>query len=876
MATEIRASGPLLERERFLEELDGWLGEVDQGRGRLVLVAGEAGIGKTALVRSFAEERAGAARLLWGACDSLRTPRPLGPLLDIAAATGGSLEELVERGGKPHAVFTTLLGELQACRPTIAVFEDLHWADEATLDVLRLLGRRAEATRALVLATYRDDELERDHPLRVAVGELGGAEGVRRLELPPLSADAVAELAAPHAVDPGELYRLTGGNPFFVTEALAASGPSVPPTVRDAVLARASRLSPPAQALLEAVAIVPPRCELWLLEALVREELGHLDEALASGMLRSEDQAIAFRHELGRLALEEAIGPHRRLALHREALGALRDPPSGIPDPARLAHHAEAAGDGDAVLEHGPVAAERAASLGAHREAAAQYGLVLRFAGSMFAEKEAELLEHRSHECFLTDQFDEAIDSLEQAISIYRELGERRREGSALSSRSQVLGKIGRFDEAEQAADEAMAVLEPLGAGRELAWAYSTLSQLRMYAGDADGAVSWGNRALELAEGIGDTEIVVHTLNNIGSLAGWSWPDPDYTAKLERSLDLALGARLDDHAGRAFSNLAEVALCLRQYDLADKYVEDGLNYCSEHGLDLYRGYLLATRAWSELDQGNWGDAADTATLVLRSSHDSTLRRLMALRIIGLLRARRGDPGVWEALDEALALAEGAREELQRIAPVATARAEAAWLEGRPDLIAVETEDALELAMRRRAPWVIGELAYWRWRAGLLEEAPADATEPYSLQIAGEWEQAAQLWVEIGCPYNAAIALAEADESHILERALAELHRLGATAASRIVARSLRDRGARGIPRGPRPATRANPAGLTSRELEVLELVAEGLRNSQIADRLFVSERTVDHHVSAILRKLDVRSRAEASAWAVRFGLAEDR
>jgi predicted ATPase len=298
---ELMTSSRLLERDSFLEALDGWLAEALGGQGRLVLVAGEAGIGKTALVRRFAEAHGADARLLWGACESLRTPRPLGPLLDIANATGGSLEELIERGDKPHAVFSTFLQELQAGRTAIVVLEDLHWADEATLDVLRLLGRRAKSTQALVIATYRDDELDRAHPLRVTIGELESAEGVRRLALAALSSEAVGELAAPHEVDPEELYRMTGGNPFFVTEVLAAAEAAVPPTVRDAVLARASRLSAAARNLLEAVAIAPPRCEIWLLEALARNEITQLDDALGSGMLRAEDQAVVFRHELARL-----------------------------------------------------------------------------------------------------------------------------------------------------------------------------------------------------------------------------------------------------------------------------------------------------------------------------------------------------------------------------------------------------------------------------------------------------------------------------------------------------------------------------------------------------------------------------------------------
>jgi DNA-binding CsgD family transcriptional regulator len=185
-----------------------------------------------------------------------------------------------------------------------------------------------------------------------------------------------------------------------------------------------------------------------------------------------------------------------------------------------------------------------------------------------------------------------------------------------------------------------------------------------------------------------------------------------------------------------------------------------------------------------------------------------------------------------------------------------------------------TEAVFELAQRRRNHGRVGELACWRWRAGIEEEVPPGAAEPYAVEIAGDWRRAADLWAKLGCPYEAALALAGGDDDDCLRRALQELQRLGARPAAAIVARRLRERGARGLPRGPRPGTRQNPANLTPRELEILALVAQGMRNAEIAERLFLSPRTVDHHVSAILRKLDVDSRGQASTEAVRLGLVD--
>ena len=313
-------------------------------------------------------------------------------------------------------------------------------------------------------------------------------------------------------------------------------------------------------------------------------------------------------------------------------------------------------------------------------------------------------------------------------------------------------------------------------------------------------------------------------------------------------------------------------LRFRELVEAERYLEDGLEYCRERGLDTWRLYLLAGRARLELDRGRWDAAADAAAAVLRDPHSASLARNWSLVVLGLLRARRGDDEASAPLREADALTESTGE-LMRIGPTAAARAELAWLGGDTAAVKHVTDAALGMAIDRRAPWVAGELAYWRWRAGLDDDIPGGlVAEPYRLSIAGDWARAAELWSDIGCPYEAALALGDADDEAALRQALDKLRTLGARPAAAIVVRRLRERGARGVPRGPRSATRENPAGLTARELQVLSLLTEGLRNAQIAERLIVSRKTVDHHVSTILRKLNVRTRGEASATALRLGL----
>jgi hypothetical protein len=419
----------LLERNRHVSVLADVLASVHgEPRGRLVFIGGEAGVGKTVLVRRFCAEHGDSHRIVWGACEPLFTPRPLGPFVDIAQATGGELEELVTSGARPHEIAAALTRELG--EPAILVIEDVHWADEASLDVLRLTARKIATVPGLALVTYRDDSLDRVHPLRTVLGELAADPAVARLRLEPLSPQAVAQLAAPYGVDADGLYRTTDGNPFFVTEVLASGDGEIPHTVRDAVLARAVRLSPAARALLDTVAITPPHSELWLLERLAPHAVQGLEECLSSGMLTADVGGVTFRHELARLAIEESLAPDRALALHEQALEALAAPPDGQPDLARLAHHADAAKDTEAALRFAPAAGERAASLGAHREAAAQFARALRYAENLSIEAEAELLERRSYECYLIDEFDESVEAESRAVERYGELGDRLKEGA--------------------------------------------------------------------------------------------------------------------------------------------------------------------------------------------------------------------------------------------------------------------------------------------------------------------------------------------------------------------------------------------------------------------------------------------------------------
>ena len=864
------STGPeLLERADHLAALTALLDQVGAvDGGRLCLIGAEAGGGKTALVRAFTVKPS-VRRVLWGACDPLFTARPLGPFADIAEASGGRLRDLIHGHARPHEVASALLDLLRDASPAVAVLEDVHWADEATLDVLRLLSRRIESAPGLLIATYRNDGLSRDHPLRAFLGEMPRHESVLRVSLEPLSQGAVAKLARHHRVDSEELYRKTGGNPFFVTEVLASPGDAIPGNIRDAVLARASRLSTGARALLDAVAVMPQHAELAVLETVSGDGFSALGECLDAGMLARRNGAVMFRHQLARQAIEESIAPDRAMHLHRQTLHSLTTSFHAGIDPARLAHHAAGAEDGAAVLRFGREAGSRASALGAHREAAAQFSRALPFAASLPEREHAVLLQEYADECLHISRVDDAIESQERAVELFRMAGDQLHEAVGLRRLTRFYLCGVRGAEARAPIERAVEILETLPPGRELALTLASLVIFYLNVGEAERGMVAARRAIELAEQLNDDELLLYNLNSLGSME-LLMGEVAGAAKLMRSLEMADALGLDEQVGRAYLNRAGVALPARVYEGLLDVISRGCDYCSQHGLELWRMWLLAYAARALLDLGDWSGAADRADEVLHGERGQ-LPRISALPTLGLVRARRGDPHVWPLLDEARAMA-NRDGQLQYEAPMALARAEAAWLEGRPEAVRDETEATIGKAITQDAWWYLGELTCWRRRVGIEDVPHPQLPERYTAELRGDFERAAQLWTALGCEYDAAMALAASDDEPLLRQALVKLQRLGARPAAAIVTRKLRAAGVTSISRGPRATTQRNPALLTNRELEVLGLIADGMRNADIAGRLFLAPKTVDHHVSAILRKLSVNSRADAAREASRFGL----
>ncbi|MFC4427085.1 ATP-binding protein [Deinococcus navajonensis] len=860
----------LLERASPLGRLIEWSKEAAAGEGRLVLLAGEAGVGKTVFLREFAR-CVGQRQVLTGACDPLSTPRPLGPLQDVAGSVGGAFEQLLQTSTPRDLIFRAFLALLSSGRPfRTVVFEDVHWADDATLDLLRFLGRRLDRTRSLLIASYREEEVGPRHPLRAVLGDLATSPAARRLTLSSLSEAAVTHLARGGGLDPATLYLQTGGNPFYVTEVIAAGTEGVPATVRDAVLARAARLSVAAQSVLEAAAVIGARIELWLLQGVVPDCWPALQECVELGVLHAQGDSLTFRHELARQALLSSLSLPERLRLHQTVLRVLQQAPERAVDAARYAEHAEAAQDGPATIRYAVHAARQASELRAHREACAQYARALRHAGALPPTERAELLEVYADECLITDQPERAVTARQAALAIWQGTGERQREAVTLAQLSRLLVGMGRNAQAEAASQRSLDLLSVLPPGPGEAFAFWCQAHLRMLNRDNDEAVRWGRRAIDRAEQLQDRTLLVLALNTVGT-ATLLKEDESGRALLERSLELAREAGFDEHVALAYRMLSSVAGELYQFEMADRYLGLGLPFCTERDIDGHRFYMLAWQALSHLYQGRWAEAAQTALTVTARRELSATSRIMALLALGRVRARRGDPEAWDALDEALEMALQTGT-LQRLAPVRAARAEAAWLAGNPDRTREEATTAYGLACEHQHRWFAGELAYWCAQAGAPPTVSVEVAAPYALQQAGRWQEAAAEWDRLHCPYEAARALAGSGQVPDLLQARQRFETVGAAPAALAVTRQLRQLGARGIPRGPRPTTLAHPTGLTARELQVLALLTSGLHDAEIGQALQISTKTAGHHVSAILAKLGVRSRVEAAREATRLNL----
>jgi DNA-binding CsgD family transcriptional regulator/tetratricopeptide (TPR) repeat protein len=712
----------------------------------------------------------------------------------------------------------------------------------------------------VLVITYRPDAVPSGSPLALALGDLASAPPLR-VPVPALTRDGVARLAAGSGIDAAELFARTGGNAFFVSECLS-SGDTLPATVREAVLARVHRLPPAAVTAAQVVSIFPGRAEASLVDELGATVAG-VDAATEAGVLVGEPGYVRFRHELARAAVQDSLTAARRRSLNRAALQLIEA--RTLVDPARATHHAMEAGDIGAALRHAPDAARAAELAGARREAIAHLELAVQVGAELPVATRRELLVRLADHCEVVGRHARAIEAYRQALALTEE---PRGRAEILLRLWNSLSFAGHLDPAAEALDQAIELLEGLPPGRELALGYAQRCSHLMLSRRLRAAEPWGRRAMALAAAHEDVETLAYTQIQSG-IALFMTGDDDGLARVQDGIDTARRREIHRLVAHGLSQIGSGGGEIRRYDLAIPALRECIGYAEQHELGSRGLYSAAWLGRCLLESGRWDEATALLTDVLRSPRAEGVTVLTALTALGRLRARRGDPDLWRPLDEALELATRTGH-LQRLWPVTAARAEAAWLEGR---LGDELDRVLrlhELARGLDQPWATGELALWASRGGA-HVSPDGAAEPFALSLAGRAAEAAACWQTRGCPYERADALAHSGEDRNELEALGIWQSLGARPAARWLTDRRRAAG-RAVPRGPNASTRGNAAGLTGREVEILQLVAQGLRNPQIAERLHLSPKTVSHHVSHVLAKLGAGTRTEAASIAVELGL----
>lgn len=844
----------LYERREELRQLASAARAAHHGTGRLVAVTGEAGVGKTALVRALNSWVPAGARVLTGYCDALSTPRALGPFKDMAPALGREFQAAVHAGDREQ-VMHALLTALSSGPTSVLVIEDLHWADEGSLDVLRFLARRIGALRAVAVATFRDDEAGTSPLTAMAAGPSGLI-----LPIKGLSAASVRSICEGSALDPDEVHRVTGGNPYLVGEMLGAGVSCTPDSVIGAVEQRLSRLPTAARELVEQLAVVPGVIEAALVARLVDGDWATLGRAEEAGLVRVRDGAVTFRHELTRLAVLGTVLGSRQVVLHQRVLALLRE--DEHVDAGRLVHHAVACGDVTTVVAEGPRAAREAATSGAHREAAQHLRTVLAHETQLKDEERAQLWEELGQELFRCGD-GEAVTAAERAVELRRCDPDGEALVRCLCLLSRLAWVAGQPALAITSADEAVANAVESRVEVLQARALGNRSQLAMLHGHHRTAIETGREAVRRARSAGDRRAEAAALTNVGSSLMVIGPDGE--AELLEAMTLAASTGDLETGCRAHINLAWNLIGRHRIDQAATVVADGMELAVTMEHTAYETHLTALASRLALAECRWDEALDLARTVPADNHTS---KGVALVVEGLALARTGSSSPFDALHDAWLTAERA-DELQRRGPVAAAALEAALLSGVPAPItralAVHRE-ARALGDRRTE----AELAY---RLAALGHPRPDTEldalvrtgHPYAIQAAGLARDAADAWSELGRDFEQAVALSESDLRSDRFRALDTFHDLGAHALAQRLRRRLRESGEASVPSGPSARTRANPLGLTDRQAAVIELLATGLTNAEIAERLSLSRRTVDSHVSAILAKLGVATRRQAVA-----------
>ena len=667
-----------------------------------------------------------------------------------------------------------------AGQPSAVVIEDLHWADDAALDAIRYLARRFASTPSALVLTFRETGVDAGHPLRQLLGSLVGP-AVHRVNLPPLSVHGVRRLGAASEEEAAEIHRVTEGNPFFVTEVLAAGGHDVPGTVRDVLLARLGGLSPPARRLVERLSVIPTRAERWLAEILTDGDPTALVEGERSGMLVGDSAWVAFRHELARRTIESSLTPSERLAADRTVMSALLHHP-GV-EPSRLVHHAQRSGRTDVILEHGPAAAHEAIRLGAHRQAAEVLRFVLDRRDLLEPHDAIELTVQRAYSLYLVNQFDAALGA-QSAVAAAGASDDAVLLADALLVLARVVFFARGPMRAREAAARAVEILEPvhddarLAAGlTELARAHSNLVTVSIVADPCERAETAARRAVAMAQRIGRPGIEAQALCYLGD-ARLARGDTRGYADQVRAIAIAGSDVRRETKVRSYVNAAHGAFRSARLDDAERMVGEGLRAAADFEFFAGQYRLRLTGAAVHAARGEWEHAIAELRELIATPGEPGVMAPVARSMLARLLARCGQTEASDVI--AAALADRAVGDDPFIAgTLAVARVELGWLDGSLGDLTEEVQHALDGAAALGQLSVHAELCAYLRRAGIDVPAPADPPGPWAPTLTGRWQEAAAAWTSLGDRYEAAVVLATAPDPHARARGEDTLRRLGA-------------------------------------------------------------------------------------------------
>jgi DNA-binding CsgD family transcriptional regulator len=852
----------LVERASFMATLENEFENVIDGEGRCILLTGEAGIGKTSLVKNFSGRKKKMCKTYSGTCDALFTPRPLAPLYDILLQMHGDIPKNIVNINDRVGLFTGFLHQLENQKETtLIVIEDIHWADEATMDFIKFFARRITKFHCLFILTYRDTEIDSQHPLRHVLGQVPPDSFVR-LQLTPLSRYAVEKMAIEKGYKGEDVYSISGGNPFYVNEILASYSVGVPDNIKDSILSSYNGLDEKTKQVWQMLSVLPTGLEIKYLEKMEPSYTTKIHSGIDLKILILKENLIFFKHELYRRTIEASLSPFLRIELNKKILALFQENFEQNGEIERIIHHAKNANAYEVVTHYSPIAARKAAAIGAHVEALRLYLSAIENYQGDDPDTLIQFYEAYAYECYLTSQLKEAIVYTIRSLDLLKRKNDVGRIGNCMRFLSWLYLFDGNRAKSESYGRQSIDAFADQPPSKAKAMAYANMGRLKAMSNEKEECILWNEKATAMAEELADEETLCYAWNSLGTILSKIHSSRIKGFEfLHKSLRLALKNNYEEYTVHAYANLVGTAVVTKDYLLAKKMLEEGIQFCEDRDLDLGTKYLSVFKARMYLETGLWKEAYNIANNFLTNEEQVSLIEIVLLVSAATIKMRRGDS---DALPQLLEAKEKAFEtgRLDRILPAITALLEYEWIMNRRFADQADIDYVINAMELRGNIYENSAFAYWLLKARKQRLPLDDLYEGFRINDKTTAIKAASLWKQLGCPYEQALALFQGDDNNKRE-AILIIQELGADAVYNKLKFEMRSSGIKSIPRGIRKNTRSNPAHLTERELDVLQLLKEGMQNKEIGSKLFISAKTVDNHIGSIFFKLSVHSRAKA-------------